>query len=121
MVAACSASAISAPVKVAPTMTRPILVDDDARGARRAVADERAAGVAAGGDVDGAGDDAGLLGAGQVWPTAATCGSVKVTRGLNGPSLRTGTSRPRMQSAAIRPWYLPMWVSRARPLASPMT
>ena len=26
----------------------------------------------------------------SVWPTAATCGSVKVTRGLSAPSLRSG-------------------------------
>ena len=52
IVAAWSASATSEPVIVAPTITRRFVVDDDPRGADRAVADERAAGVAARLDVD---------------------------------------------------------------------
>ena len=56
----------------------------------------------------------------SVWPTAATCGSVKITRGESAPSERTATFLPRIASAASRPWYLPMCVSSARPLASPI-
>ena len=65
MVAACSASAISGPVKVAPTMTRrsSSTTMRAVPGAPRPTND--AAGVAAGRDVDGAGVDAGLLRAGE--------------------------------------------------------
>ena len=52
-------------------------------------------------------------------PTAPTCGSVKITRGERPPSERSSTSRPRIVSATSRPWYLPMCVSRTRPLTSP--
>ncbi len=54
-------------------------------------------------------------------PTAATCGSVKTTRGEPAASARAGAgSRPRIRSEAIRAWYLPMCVSSARPLTSPI-
>ena len=56
----------------------------------------------------------------SVWPTAATWGSVKMTRGESGPSLTTRASLPRIASAASRPWYLPMCVSSVRPFASPI-
>jgi hypothetical protein len=56
----------------------------------------------------------------SVWPTAATCGSLKITRGESAPSERSRTCLPRIASAASRPWYLPMWVSWARPFASPI-
>src|SRR5271165_2027878 len=41
---------------------------------------------------------------------------MKVTRGT---AARAGTGRPSSASTAIRAWYLPMWVRRARPFASP--
>ena len=44
-----------------------------------------------------------------------------MTRGERGPSAVAATaSLPRMFSAATRAWYLPMWVSSARPLTSPI-
>ena len=57
-----------------------------------------------------------------MWPTAATCGSVKITRGLSGPSApcEIAVSRPSRSSAAIRAWYLPMCVNSALPLTSPI-
>ncbi len=58
--------------------------------------------------------------AASVRPTAPTCGSVKITRGDRAPSERSLALRPRIASAAIRPWYLPMCVSWARPLTSPI-
>ena len=112
IVAACSASATSAPVIVAPTMTRRFVVDDDPRGARRAVADERAAGVAARLDVDVADVEARLL--------------RPLEREADGPDLRIGEddarrARPvraqldrRGRGSCRRraaPWYLPMCVS----------
>ena len=56
----------------------------------------------------------------SVLPTAATWGSVKVTRGEPMPSATASTSRPSRFSAATQAWYLPMWVKRARPLTSPI-
>ena len=56
----------------------------------------------------------------SVLPTAATWGSVKVTRGEPIPSATASTSRPSRFSAATQAWYLPMWVKRARPLTSPI-
>ena len=43
-----------------------------------------------------------------------------MTRGDRAPSERSSTVRPRIVSAASRPWYLPMCVSRTRPLTSPI-
>ena len=57
----------------------------------------------------------------SVCPTAATCGSVKITRGDSAPSERSAPGRPRIVSATRRAWYLPMCVSSTRPLASPTT
>ena len=49
----------------------------------------------------------------RVLPTAATCGSVKVTRGEPMPSATASISRPSRFSAATQAWYLPTWVKRA--------
>ena len=116
-------SAISAPVNVAPTTTSRRLVDDEARGAVGVAAVEasrrrcptwrrrrRRPSMPR------------LL---RRWPacspTAATCGSVKITRGSVRRRRAAGAARrlPRMTSAAMRAWCLPMWVSSARPLTSP--
>ena len=50
-----------------------------------------------------------------VWPTAATCGSVKITRGESLPSAPCAStwSWPSRWSAARRAWYLPMCVNSA--------
>ena len=60
----------------------------------------------------------------SVRPRAATCGSVNVTRGAPVPSARSQSAAsylPVIWSAATRAWCLAMWVSSARPLASPTT
>ena len=64
----------------------------------------------------------------SVSPAEATSGSVKTTCGaprwsaqaaMPGPSVGAPAARAAMTSPATRPWYLPMWVSRLRPLTSP--
>ena len=62
IVAAWRKSAVSKPVKVAPTIVAACLVDDDPRGAAGALALEAGAGGAVGGDVDRAGVEPGLFG-----------------------------------------------------------
>ena len=52
----------------------------------------------------------------SVSPAAVTWGSVKGYPGHRGAG---GAGRPSSASTAIRAWYLPMWVRRARPFASP--
>ena len=56
----------------------------------------------------------------SVLPTAATWGSVKVTRGGPIASAASSTSRPSRFSVATQAWYLPTWVKSARPLTSPI-
>ncbi len=56
----------------------------------------------------------------SVSPTAHTCGLVKVTRGTAWALARSRESFPRIWSAATRAWYLPMCVSGASPLQSPI-
>ena len=99
-----------------------LLVDDPLRRAGRVAAVERAAGVARGVGGEGLDDQAGLLALSVVWPTAATCGSVKITRGESLPSApcESACSWPRIWSAEIRAWYLPMCVNSALPLMSPI-
>ena len=121
IVAACSDSATSGPVNVAPTITSRCLVDDDPARRRRALADEARPRRAAELGVDGAGRDAGVERLASVWPTAATCGSVKTTRGDSAPSQsRAGLAVHDRWPPRPRAWYLPAWVSSARPLTSPI-
>ena len=122
IVAACSDSATSGPTKVAPTITRG---PRRRRAARcrgrcgRRSSPRRCAAVA---HVDGAGAASRARARlASVSPTAATCGSVNTTRGE--PGLVGGRARRPCRgcaSAQIRAWYLPMWVSSARPLTSPI-
>ena len=64
----------------------------------------------------------------SVDPTEATCGSVKVTCGTLPASAMSvnrdpvggrPSARAAMTAPQIRAWYLPMWVSSARPVMSP--
>ena len=71
-----------------------LLVDEEAARAARVAAVERAAGVARRLDVDDARRRPGVRGRRVVWPTAATCGSVKITRGASGPSAPCSAACP---------------------------
>ncbi len=57
----------------------------------------------------------------RVLPTAATCGSVKITRGDQRPAGAGRGGAPRIAPATVRAWCLPMCVSSDLPLRSPTT
>ena len=108
-------------MKVAPTIVAVACVDDEARGAAGVLALEAGAGGAVGGHVDGAGVDAGLL---RLLERLADRGDLRVGEGDPGRADAFGDRldlAPEQRSrAATQAWYLPMWVSRARPLTSPI-
>ena len=112
---------MSGPVKVAPAMTPRSSSTMTPRGAGRVAAVEGAAGVGAAADLDDADVQAGVAGA-----------RLGVA---DGRDLGVGEDDARRQQAVgaqLRPacrgcgprrsgaWYLPMWVSSARPLQSPI-
>ena len=120
IVAACRDSAISGPTKVAPTITRRSS-STTIREVPGALRPTKLAPALAAVSMSTARTSSPFSSAwATVRPTAATWGSVKMTRGEPALSQVAATSLPRMWSAAILPWYLPMWVSSARPLTSPI-
>src|SRR5580765_4152449 len=98
----------------------PLVVDDQLAGAADAVALGVRAGNLAGRRAHHGDPRPAARACAAVNPTAHTCGSVNVTRGTTASEAASATSWPRMAAAAMRPWYLPMWVSGASPLQSPI-
>ena len=100
----------------------PLLVDDEPRGAGRVAPVEAAAGRARRLEVDGAHVEPRLL---RRRERVADGGDLRL--GEDDPRRERAVARrvdarvlPRITSAAMRPWYLPMCVSSARPLTSPI-
>ncbi len=119
-VAAWRKSAVSKPVKVAPTIVPFVLSTTIREVPPVSLPWKLAPGVPSVGTSTAPASMPASLACASVLPAAATWGSVKVTRGDPIPSATASVPRPRMFSVATQAWYLPMWVKSALPLTSPI-
>src|SRR6266496_888518 len=127
-VAECSSSARSGPTKVAPTTTRRSSSTTSLAWPRYPSAVSAAPGTLPTSQLTERTGWPWARAWSSVGPTWQTCGSVKTTCGTQRwsatarnayPSAGRPAALAAITSAQIRAWYLPMWVSRFRPVTSP--